>query len=231
MPVETPAVELAVAASALNAGLSDREDALAATLTAITSLALRMAPGAECAGLVLCRRGHPEPAGSPTPATEFDRLQIDLGEGPAVDMLRAAGSAVIEVTDLTGADARWPAFAPAARERGVTALLSIALVPRDRPLAALTLYARDSALPGTAAAQLSAFAMPAAMALHAARRMAGLDQAVCSRDLIGQAKGVLMQRDGIGPDVAFDRLVAASQHTNLKLLEVARWLVEDAARG
>nr|WP_281376622.1 ANTAR domain-containing protein [Actinomycetospora corticicola] len=61
--------------------------------------------------------------------------------------------------------------------------------------------------------------------------MAGLDQAVCSRDLIGQAKGVLMQRDGIGPDVAFDRLVAASQHTNLKLLEVARWLVEDAARG
>jgi hypothetical protein len=230
-PVQPPTVALAHAASELNAGLSDREDALTATLGAITSLALQMAPGAECAGLVLCRRGRPEPAGPTTPATELDRLQIDLGEGPAVDMLRASGAAVIEVTDLTGADARWPAFAPAARERGVTALLAISLVPRDRPLAAVTLYARETALPGTAAALLSAFAVPAAMALHAARRVAGLDQAVCSRDLIGQAKGVLMQRDGIGPDEAFDRLVAASQHTNLKLVEVARWLVEDAARG
>ncbi|WP_433802165.1 ANTAR domain-containing protein [Actinomycetospora sp. CA-084318] len=143
----------------------------------------------------------------------------------------AGGPAVVEVADLAGVGDRWPAFAPAARARGVVALLAVALVPRDRPVGAVTLYVRDGgALPPDATVLATALALPAAMALHAARRVAGLDQAVTSRDLIGQAKGVLMQRDHIGPDEAFGRLVAASQHTNLKLVDVARWLVDDAAR-
>ncbi|WP_018333324.1 ANTAR domain-containing protein [Actinomycetospora chiangmaiensis] len=223
---------LASAASELNAGISDREDALSATLARITSLAIRLVPGTECAGVLLCRRGRPEPAGAADgPARELDDLQVDLGQGPAVDVLAAPGPAVVEVGDLAAADERWPVFAPVARGRGVVAVLSVALVPRDRPLGAVTLYVRgEGALPPGAADVVSTFAVPAAMALHAARRVAGLDQAVTSRDLIGQAKGVLMQRDGIGPDEAFGRLVAASQHTNLKLVDVARWLVDDAMR-
>ncbi|MCD2186923.1 ANTAR domain-containing protein [Actinomycetospora soli] len=229
-----PALVLARAASELNAGISDRDDALAATLTCITSLTERLAPlGRGCAGVLLCRRGRPETAGTADRfATELDALQVDLGQGPAVDVLGADGPVVVEVTDLATADDRWPAFAPAARARGVAALLAVALVPRDRPLGAVTLYVRgDGRLPAGAAATVAAIAVPAAMALHAARRVAGLDQAVTSRDLIGQAKGVLMQRDHIGPDEAFGRLVAASQHTNLKLVDVARWLVDDAVRG
>jgi hypothetical protein len=229
---EAPTDTLAGMAHELNAGISDHEDALAATLACITSLAVRLVPASDCAGVVVCRRGRPQPAGSTDGhAAPLDRLQVDLGEGPAVDVLRGVGPAVVEAGDLDTARDRWPAFAPAARALGVTAAVSVALVPRDRPLGAVTLYVHDGgALPAAASDLLAAFAVPAAMALHAARRVAGLDQAVESRDLIGQAKGVLMERDGIGPDEAFGRLVAASQHTNLKLVDVARWLVDDAWR-
>lgn len=69
------------------------------------------------------------------------------------------------------------------------------------------------------------FAEHAAQVLRGARRVADLERALDTRDVIGQAKGVLMQRDGVGPDEAFTRLVEASQIANLKLHAVAGWVV------
>lgn len=66
----------------------------------------------------------------------------------------------------------------------------------------------------------------AAVALVGARRERQMSEALASRDVIGQAKGMLMQRDGITGQRAFDLLIGASQHANLKLADVARWLVE-----
>lgn len=48
-----------------------------------------------------------------------------------------------------------------------------------------------------------------------------LQEALASRDVIGQAKGVLMERHGIGADAAFACLVRISQTTNTKLRSVA----------
>jgi AmiR/NasT family two-component response regulator len=45
--------------------------------------------------------------------------------------------------------------------------------------------------------------------------------AVEHRDVIGQAKGILMERHGIGAEDAFQRLVKISQDTNTKLHEIA----------
>jgi hypothetical protein len=50
--------------------------------------------------------------------------------------------------------------------------------------------------------------------------------AVVNRDLIGQAKGILMERHRITADAAFALLAKASQHKNVKLTEVAACLVE-----
>jgi ANTAR domain len=50
--------------------------------------------------------------------------------------------------------------------------------------------------------------------------------AVVNRDLIGQAKGILMERHRITADAAFALLAEASQHKNVKLTEVAAHLVE-----
>jgi AmiR/NasT family two-component response regulator len=48
-----------------------------------------------------------------------------------------------------------------------------------------------------------------------------LRRAVASRQQIGQAVGILMERHKIDEDVAFDRLVAASQQGQIKLRELA----------
>ncbi|MFC0111477.1 ANTAR domain-containing protein [Kibdelosporangium aridum] len=49
-------------------------------------------------------------------------------------------------------------------------------------------------------------------------------KAIDSRDVIGQAKGILMARRGITAEKAFDELRRASQNLNIKLTEVARLL-------
>jgi len=54
-------------------------------------------------------------------------------------------------------------------------------------------------------------------ALHAEQ----LQQALASRDVIGQAKGIIMERERVTADQAFEILRKASQHRNVKLREVA----------
>jgi AmiR/NasT family two-component response regulator len=62
----------------------------------------------------------------------------------------------------------------------------------------------------------------------ARRLVEQLNQAVASRDVIGQAKGVLMAQEGIDADEAFERLRKLSQATNVKLREVAKRVAESA---
>ena len=59
--------------------------------------------------------------------------------------------------------------------------------------------------------------------------VAQLRQALQSRDVIGQAKGILMERRGISADEAFDVLRRASQSLNIKLTTVAQTLVDRRA--
>jgi AmiR/NasT family two-component response regulator len=50
--------------------------------------------------------------------------------------------------------------------------------------------------------------------------------ALGNRDVIGQAKGILMERHGVTADAAFSVLSRVSQAENLKLAEIARRFVE-----
>jgi hypothetical protein len=72
------------------------------------------------------------------------------------------------------------------------------------------------------------FASHAAVALAGARRQADLHTALGTRDLIATAKGILIARHGCDPEKAFRMLAEASQNTNMKLIDVATWLVKDA---
>jgi AmiR/NasT family two-component response regulator len=58
-----------------------------------------------------------------------------------------------------------------------------------------------------------------------------LQQAVDSRDLIGQAKGILMERFKVDDEAAFQMLVKSSQDTNMKLTKVAQWLTTDRSHA
>ncbi|GAA4769013.1 ANTAR domain-containing protein [Actinomycetospora chibensis] len=69
------------------------------------------------------------------------------------------------------------------------------------------------------------FVAHASLALAGTDRVENLEKALVRRDVIGQAKGILMNRYDVDADEAFARLRRASQHTNTKLHDVAAWLV------
>jgi GAF domain-containing protein len=67
-------------------------------------------------------------------------------------------------------------------------------------------------------------AAQAALAIRAQRKEANLKIALSSRDVIGQAKGILMERFRLDADHAFQLLVAISQRSHRKLREIAEEL-------
>jgi ANTAR domain len=132
----------------------------------------------------------------------------------------------VQIDDMS-TDTRWPRFARRATRLGVHSLLSFQLFVRSENLGTLNLYGDaadvfndESLLVGGLLAQHAAVAMVGSAALtqfHAA---------LASRDVIGQAKGILMHRDHLTGLQAFAVLTKASQETQVKLVEVARWLVD-----
>lgn len=150
---------------------------------------------------------------------QLDELQYRLEDGPCLSSLREERT--VRTDDLE-VEQRWPRFAPAAAEHGMRSMLSVQLFVEGDNLGALNLYAT---VPGAFDERDESTAM--LLAAHAAVAMkdtkveAELRTALETRDLIGQAKGILMERFKIDERQAFDLLVTASQHAHRKLHDVA----------
>ena len=98
--------------------------------------------------------------------------------------------------------------------------------------AALNLYSATSdAFDDDARTMAGLFGVQASLLLYGSSTATNLQRAVDSRDLIGQAKGILMERFGVDDDAAFQMLVRSSQDTNMKLTAVAQWLTTSVAAG
>ncbi|WP_063695835.1 ANTAR domain-containing protein [Amycolatopsis orientalis] len=165
-------------------------------------------------------------------AADLDRIQYRAGEGPCVEAARPDGPGYVASADLA-LETRWPRFAAAAREHGCRAAFSTELPAApglDRAAGALTVYSRRpeplSETDRRIALLLATHASLALANTHlrktAERRHAEFRRAVDSRDVIGQAKGILMNREGLTADEAFDLLRRTSQDLNVKLVELAR---------
>jgi hypothetical protein len=124
---------------------------------------------------------------------------------------------------------------PFAADHGFTAVLSTALIPGarlPRLPGALNIYSRRAGALDTAAQESALLlATHASLALAATQAVelgaleaSHLRRAIDSRDVIGQAKGILMQRRDITPEEAFDLLRRTSQKLNVKLIEIAKTL-------
>ncbi|SFW85605.1 GAF and ANTAR domain-containing protein [Amycolatopsis australiensis] len=174
------------------------------------------------------------PAQTGDVATELDVLQYRFREGPCVEAAVPSGPAVAVAPDLAD-EPRWPRWAPAASELGVRAVVSTALIPgppSGRSIGALNVYSRAAnGLDGADRDVLLLLATHASLALattdavtRAELEAANLRKAIDSRDVIGQAKGIIMARRGSTADEAFDVLRRTSQDLNVKLAEVARTL-------
>ena len=207
------------------------EDALAR----VVATAVATVEGCDAAGVFLAGEGTVRTAASSDPlVVAVDGLQRSLDQGPCLSSL-AAGTPLY-AADLHD-DVRWPAFGPAAVALGVRSALAVPL-SRTGGAGALNLYGRYPAAFGVvdrARAQLlaglAALAVSAARSEEDARRRASnFREALASREIIGQAQGILMERERITGDEAFDVLRRASQHLNIKLREVAQTLVETGER-
>jgi hypothetical protein len=201
------------------------------TLAQVVNLALSTVEGCDFAGIFLVENGvvvtpvHTHPI-----VTEVDALQHLTGEGPCLDAI--SRGVTVYARDL-GEDPRWPHFGPVATARGMRSLLALPLFANEAP-GALNLYARypeafgviDRAK-GLLLAALASLALTSAQTHEDdERRATNLHAALATREVIGQAEGILIERERISADQAFDILRRASQHLNLKLREVAQNLVD-----
>ena len=213
------------------AGVTTEPD-LDATLTRLCRLAVDSVPGCDFAGITLMRGGKPTTAAfTDVSSPEIDSAQYESGSGPCLDAFRDGVAYAIE--DTRG-ETRWPAFAAAAASHGIRSTLSLPLNVGDTSLGALNMYASevgsfsddDREATGLFAAQAAAV-LANAQAYWSARQLSiQLQEALASRAVIEQAKGLLMAQHRCSADAAFEMLRAESQTTNRKLREIAEGMVD-----
>ena len=217
------------------AGVVLAQQDVASSLNEICRIAVRAVPAAEGASITTLENGRPvAAAGSDDWAKELDELQYTEHEGPCLDCMRTGN--VFRVRDLS-ADTRWPSYAPRAVAVGAGSMVSLPMATEGRNVGALNVYARgadafnaEAVSVGEVIAAHSALAMQVAAAFFSHRDLAAqLREAVQSRPVIEQAKGILMARHGVTADAAFDLLRVASQRRNAKLRAVAEEVVTTGA--
>jgi GAF domain-containing protein len=210
------------------------EEALDDTLHRVADLACRNIGGADLAGVTLLRDGKPTTAVFTDPASpEMDSAQYDTGVGPCLDAWRH--QQVFRI-DSTADDGQWPAFSQAAADHGIQSTISLPLAVRGNGIGALNLYSKQAAAFSDEDEQVgSLFADQASVALtnaqlydSAYRLTQQLQEALTSRAVIDQAKGILMGQRGMGVDEAFAVLRTTSQRENRKLRDIAQELVDRA---
>ncbi|HXH77531.1 GAF and ANTAR domain-containing protein [Nocardioides sp.] len=201
-------------------------DDLDRTLERITAAAVEVLPDVEYASITVKHADGRLETFAPTDQLicDLDAAQYDLLEGPCYD---AATETMHAAAPYLATDSRFPAYGPIAAAAGIEAQAGIRLYDSPASNGALNLY---STRPGvfedlTTVGQL--FAHQAAVALSYARQIDQLQQAVETRQLIGQAVGVIMERFDLSDARAFSFLTRLSQDTNVKLRVLAQRLLDE----
>jgi GAF domain-containing protein len=206
-------------------------------LQRVADLAARTIPGCDSAGVTLMELGRPMTAAATDERTlAVDEAQYAANDGPCLEAYRTGS--VQRVASGT-ARVRFPAFAEAARRAGIRSFLAAPLVIRGERIGSLNLYSEgdhgfaevDEAVVQLFAAQGSVAVANSRLYHRATTVSHQLEEAMASRSVIEQAKGVLMATLAVDADAAFDALRRESQRRNRKLRELAVELVEAAAAG
>ena len=205
------------------------------TLLRVSEITTKAMPSAEIAGIsILDDRGNPTTAVyTDQDSPRIDSGQYESGKGPCLDAWRQRR--VVRIDDMEDALGEYPEFAALAKEHGVQSTLSLPMVAGGEGIGALNLYARtangfsedDEAIGLDLATAAAAVLANAAAYWGAAQLGEQLNEAMKSRAVIEQAKGMLMaQSPELSADDAFEVLRKASQRENVKLRDIAQRLVE-----
>ncbi len=198
------------------------------TLAGVTRAVVRLVPGVHSADILMI--SPPDgfeslAATSPLPR-RIDAFQHKFHEGPCVDA--ADGQPLVRCDDLEN-DQRWPRFGSSAAAAGVHSILSFQLYTHNGARAALNLLGLErNTFTMEAEAIAGVIATHAATSLIAHNKELQFQSALASRDAIGQAKGMIMERFGVGPVRAFELITHISQNSNMRVVDVAAEIV---ARG
>jgi GAF domain-containing protein len=203
----------------------DHQHDLETTLAAVTGAAVDLIDGIDYADVLTISDGEFHSLTPTNPiATELDQLQRSAGQGPCLEA--AVGDSIVRSSDLRG-DERWPMFAEGAVRRGIHSILSFQLYTHEKGAGALNLFGlaphefnSESETVGTM------LATQAAVAIITDDRYHQFESALASRDLIGQAKGIIMERYGVDAVAAFNMIRKLSQDSNEKVALIARRVVE-----
>jgi GAF domain-containing protein len=195
-------------------------------LQGVTSTVIELLPGADtCGVLLVSKNGTFESlSGTSDLIYEVDRLQEKHNAGPCVE---AATNELIVRTEDFENETRWPEYSREVCKLGVRSSISFKLYTGERTAGALNVFSRKPHSFDTDAEVIgSILAAHAAAAILASRESEQLNTALLSRDLIGQAKGILMERFDLDAIAAFDMLRKLSQQMNVRLAEVAARVVD-----
>jgi GAF domain-containing protein len=195
-------------------------------LADVTAAAMTLIPGVDVAGVLLVGKNGSFDTVAATSDLMFkiDELQMRYLEGPCV---QAALDEIVVRTDDFRNEPNWPNYSPKMVELGVRSGLSFKLYTADRTAGALNLFAFEPRLWDTEAETIGmVLAAHAAAAILASRQGDQLQSALSTRDRIGQAKGIIMERFGIDDVRAFAMLRQLSQDGNTKLTDVAQRVID-----
>jgi transcriptional regulator with GAF, ATPase, and Fis domain len=191
-------------------------------LNVLTVTAVQYVPEAQYAGIAVTDgrgRIHTQGAIGRYPAL-LDVIQQRHQEGPCLQAVRQHRT--VRIDDLN-TETRWPNYTHEALvHTRIRSVLCYVLSANHQTLGALTFYADHSRAFDAESEQLGfVYATHAAMAWNALRRDIQFHKALASRDIIGQAKGILIERHQITAEEAFNRLRQLSQESNIPVAELA----------
>jgi hypothetical protein len=186
-------------------------------------------PGAEYAGVTITRNAKhiDTPAATHKWPILLDEIQQRHREGPC--LTAAWEEKTIHVADLE-ADGRFPLYRQDALDRTpIRSVMAFQMFIAGETMGALNVYAEEPHAFGQESRDIGLiFAAHSSVAWNSARRDEQFKRALASRDTIGQAKGMIMERYGVDAVQAFEVLRKLSQDSNVPLVQVAAGLVTKA---
>lgn len=193
--------------------------------------AARSVPGAQYAGITVTQKRRRSQTASATHRypVMLDEIASRHKQGPC--LAAAAMRESVRIDDLQ-ADNRWPLYRDEAlRQTPIRSILSYGMFREGATTAALNFYAEPANAFDDGSVDLGLiFATHTALVWNMTRRDQQFRNALLSRDIIGQAKGRLMERFDVDAEKAFLMLKQMSQESNAQITQVAQQIVSGERR-
>ncbi len=203
------------------------QESLDTVLRRVAATAVSVIGSCDFCGVTLTEQGRVMARVATNQAAErIDDAQYAAESGPCLEAVRAGAPRRV---DNMAEETRWQVFADAARNERVVSSYSVPLLVGEHSVGALNLYSAtqsfgaDDELAASELASRAGALLANVWDYQRVQDLVGqLREALDSRDVIGQAKGIIMEREHCSSERAFEILRSVSQRRNIKLRDVAR---------